>query len=76
MGTKSTVDPCFINPTLSSNSGRGRGFSASSILVLCNNGSVYGVLPLLFDGTVLLRSVIVRAISHLDTKVPRQDWGQ
>ena len=66
---KSAVDFFFVNLALSSNSGRGGGFSAASILVLCNDGSVYNASPLLLDGTVLPRSVMVGVISYLDMEV-------
>ncbi|KAL7538311.1 hypothetical protein ACHAXR_008460 [Thalassiosira sp. AJA248-18] len=65
--TKTVADFCFMEPSMST-SGAG-GFAATSILVLCSDGSVYGASPIIFDGTVLPRTVVVNAISHLDSEI-------
>lgn len=65
--TKSVVDFCFMNSPHSTSGVS--GFAAASILVLCNDGSVYGASPIIFDGTILPRTVVVNAISHLDTEI-------
>eukprot|EP00970_Alexandrium_tamarense_P008184 scaffold1559_cov193-Alexandrium_tamarense.AAC.1 len=63
--SKKVVDFCFLYPS----SDASGAFAATSILVLCNDGSVYGASPLIFDGTVLPRSIVVDAISQLDTEI-------
>ncbi len=65
--TKEAVDFCFMNPPLSTSGVS--GFAATSILVLCNDGSVYGASPIIFDGTVLPRTVVLNAIAHLDAEI-------
>ena len=65
--TKKAVDFCFMNPPLSTSGVN--GFAATSILVLCNDGSVYGASPIIFDGTVLPRTVVLNAIAHLDAEI-------
>jgi hypothetical protein len=65
---KRAVDFCFMNPPHST-SGVSAGFAATSILVLCNDGSVYGASPIIFDGTILPRTVVTNAISHLDAEI-------
>lgn len=65
--TKRVVDFCFVNPFLSTSGAS--GLSATSILVLCTDGSVYGASPIIFDGTVLPRTAVVNAISHLDAEI-------
>lgn len=64
---KRVVDFCFTNPSLSATGNA--GFSAMSIFVLCSDGSVYGASPIIFDGTVLPRSVVVTAITQLDDEI-------
>mmetsp|Transcript_32071 Transcript_32071/g.59231 ORF Transcript_32071/g.59231 Transcript_32071/m.59231 type:complete len:1221 (+) Transcript_32071:86-3748(+) len=66
--SKRVADFCFLRPNVST-SGAGGLFAAASIFVLCSDGSVYGASPILFDGTVLPRSVVVNAISHLDGEI-------
>ena len=61
------VDFCFMSP--SSLASGGGGFSAASILVLCGDGSVYGASPIMFDGTVLPRAVVVESTSILDAEI-------
>lgn len=64
---KRVVDFCFANPSLSL-SGK-VGISATSIFLLCSDGSVYGASPIIFDGTILPRSVVVTAIKQLDDEI-------
>jgi len=67
---KTVTDFCFLSQeTSTSTSGASRAFAAMSILVLCSDGSVYTASPIIFDGTVLPRSMVVDAISHLDTEI-------
>lgn len=66
--TKRVVDFCFMNPPHPANGVNG-GFAATSILVLCNDGSVYGASPIIFDGTILPRTIVVNALSHLDAEI-------
>lgn len=41
----------------------------ASILLLCNDGSVYGASPLLFDGSIVPRTEVLDAISRLDAEI-------
>jgi len=59
--SKSVVDFCF-----NSNSS---GFSSTSILILCNDGSVYGASPIIFDGAVLPRTTVMSTISQLNDEI-------
>ena len=68
---KAVTDFCFLcqETSLSSTSGASKAFAAMSILMVCSDGSVYGASPIIFDGTVLPRSVIVDAITQLDIEI-------
>jgi hypothetical protein len=67
---KTVSDFCFLSQeTSASISGASKAFASMSILVLCADGSVYSASPIIFDGMVMPRSVIVDAISHLDTEI-------
>ena len=72
LATKIVTDFCFMNPSQTSTSGAS-GFASSSILVLTSDGCVYGACPIIFDGTVLPRTVVVSAISHLDGEIEASD---
>ncbi|KAL7457383.1 hypothetical protein ACHAWC_008947 [Mediolabrus comicus] len=65
---KTVTDFCFLSQETSI-SGASKAFASMSILVLCADGSVYSASPIIFDGMVMPRSVIVDAISHLDTEI-------
>ena len=64
---KRVVDFCFANPSLSASGNV--GISAISIFLLCSDGSVYGASPIIFDGTILPRSVVITAIQQLDDEM-------
>ncbi|WP_346360911.1 hypothetical protein, partial [Bosea sp. (in: a-proteobacteria)] len=66
--SRGVADFCFLRPSASSEGGGGL-FSAALVLVLCSDGSVYGASPVLFDGTVLPRSVVVGAAPRLDGEI-------
>jgi len=67
---KTVTDFCFLSQeTSTSTSGASRAFAAMSILVLCSDGAVYTASPIIFDGTVVPRSMVVDAITHLDTEI-------
>lgn len=67
---KTVTDFCFLSQeTSTSTSGAGRAFAAMSILVLCSDGAVYAASPIIFDGTVMPRSMVLDAIEHLDTEI-------
>ena len=67
---KTVTDFCFLSQESSSSaSGASKAFAAISILVLCSDGSVYSASPIIFDGTLLPRSVVYDAITHLDTEI-------
>jgi hypothetical protein len=67
---KTVTDFCFLSQeTSASISGASKAFASMSILALCADGSVYSASPIIFDGMVMPRSVIVDAISHLDIEI-------
>ena len=68
---KTVTDFCFLAQETSSTStsGASRAFAAMSILVLCSDGAVYTASPIIFDGTVLPRSMVLDAITHLDAEI-------
>jgi len=65
---KRVTDYCFMNPSSGAASGSAC-FTATSIFIVCNDGSVYGASPIIFDGTILPRSAVVHAISHLEEEI-------
>ena len=67
---KTVTDFCFLSQeTSTSISGASKAFASMSILVLCADGSVYSASPIIFDGMVMPRSVVVDTILHLDTEI-------
>ncbi|KAL7547815.1 hypothetical protein ACHAWF_011087 [Thalassiosira exigua] len=65
---REVVDFCFLNPP-SSESDDGAGLASLSILAVTADGAAYAASPVLFDGTVVPRSVVVDAAARLDDEI-------
>ncbi|KAL7466262.1 hypothetical protein ACHAXS_006553 [Conticribra weissflogii] len=61
------ADFCFLSPTHSPSASG--AFAATSVLVLATDGSVYAASPVLFDGTILPRTMVVDALLRLDAEI-------
>mmetsp|Transcript_4614 Transcript_4614/g.9710 ORF Transcript_4614/g.9710 Transcript_4614/m.9710 type:complete len:972 (-) Transcript_4614:39-2954(-) len=66
------ADFCFLSPTHSPSafaSGASGAFAATSALILGTDGSVRVASPVLFDGTILPRTMLVEALARLDAEI-------
>mmetsp|Transcript_19754 Transcript_19754/g.37675 ORF Transcript_19754/g.37675 Transcript_19754/m.37675 type:complete len:189 (+) Transcript_19754:587-1153(+) len=66
------ADFCFLSPTHSPSafaSGASGAFAATSALILGTDGSVRVASPVLFDGMILPRVMLVEAMTRLDAEI-------